>query len=456
MFHMKHSPQNNDKYTILTDSTNRFFNKVTNTGTVTCLNKILSLLLFTLSLASASAQVQKDSICTEFIRTVQFSLAGSETQPPVLPLEGPQRLQLSFDELTDESHSFRYRISHCNANWEPDGLEPYQYLDGFEEGYINDFESSFTTLMPYMHYSCQLPATYTRFLISGNYLLTVTPDERPDSVLFTRRFWVTEQAIDATVTAGRASEGLMQNQEVSVTLDWNNQRSPRSGVIFQPQYIKVFVQQNGRLDNMRLMPFSNYSGSSLCYQWRPENIFPGGNTFRYFDISNLRATMYNVQRVETYGGEIFVGLRPDEDRSRKNYSPTESLNGGYKINARDRNNPTLESEYVWVNFSLPLERPYLGGGVYIVGALTDWLLNEESRMEWNPEYKAYTKRLELKQGYYAYQLIYRPFGDREGMTSTIEGDHYGTPNTYTAYIYYRGPNDMHDRLIAIRQVGSGQ
>ena len=412
----------------------------------------ISILLIQLGVAvTLSAQVMHDSIGTEFIRTVQLTIAGSETQPPVLTLDGPHRLQLAFDELSDQSHSFRYRISHCDANWRPDGLEPFQYLDGFEEGYINDFEPSFTTLMPYMHYTCRFPAEYTRFLISGNYLLTVTPDDRPDSVLFTRRFWVTEQAIDATVNVARASEGIHQNQEVSVMLDWNKQRSPRSGVIFQQQYIKVFIQQNGRIDNIRLLPFSNYSGGTLCYQWKPENIFPGGNTFRYFDISNLRATMYNVQRVETYGGEIFVGLRPDEDRSRKNYSPTESLNGGYKINARDRNNPTLESEYVWVNFSLPLERPYLGGGVYIVGALTDWRLDDESQMEWNPEYKAYTKRLELKQGYYAYQLIYRPFGDREGLTSTIEGDHYAAPNLYTAYIYYRGPNDIYDRLIMLRQ-----
>ena len=405
-------------------------------------------LLFALPLR---AQVMHDSIATEFIRTVQFSLAGSESQPPVLPLDGPQRLQLSFDELSDESHTFKYRITHCDANWQPDGLEPYQYIDGFEEGYINDFESSFTTLMPYMHYSCRLPAEYTRFIISGNYLLTVTPDDRPDSVLFTRRFWVTEQAIDANVTVSRATDDIQRCQEVSVFLDWNKQRSPRSGVLLQPQYLKVFVQQNGRTDNIRLLPFSNYSGTTLCYQWKPENVFPGGNCFRFFDMSNLRATMYNVQRVETYGGEIFVALRPDEDRSRKNFTTTESLNGGYKINARDRNNPTLESEYAWVNFALPMERPYIGGGVYIVGALTDWRLDEESRMEWNPDYKAYVKRLELKQGYYAYQLIYRPFGDREGLTSTIEGDHYAAPNAYTAYIYYRGLNDIYDRLIQLRQ-----
>ena len=141
--------------------------------------KTIIILLFFSSCLSLSAQVMHDSIGTEFIRTVQFSLAGSETQPPVLPLDGPQRLQLSFDELSDESHTFRYRITHCDANWRPDGLEPYQYLDGFEEGYINDFESSFTTLMPYMHYTCQLPATYTRFLLSGNYLLTITPEDNP-------------------------------------------------------------------------------------------------------------------------------------------------------------------------------------------------------------------------------------------------------------------------------------
>ncbi len=57
-------------------------------------------------------------------------------------------------------------------------------------------------------------------------------------------------------------------------------------------------------------------------------------------------------------------------------------------------------------------------------------------------------RLLLKQGYYSYQLLFVPAGESEGRTDTLEGDHFETPNVYRAWVYYRGPNDRYDRLVA--------
>ena len=81
---------------------------------------------------------------------------------------------------------------------------------------------------------------------------------------------------------------------------------------------------------------------------------------------------------------------------------------------------------------------------------TDWQLNDASRMEWNPEYRTYTLRLLLKQGYYAYQLLYLPAGSTVGDTGLLEGDHSETPNRYHIYIYCRQPGERYDRLIAVR------
>ena len=77
------------------------------------------------------------------------------------------------------------------------------------------------------------------------------------------------------------------------------------------EYERVLVQQNGREDNARWLEFSGYDGAALCYRFRPCNVFWGGNTFRYFDCSNIYAPMYNVQKVEEYGGELF-----DPDREK--------------------------------------------------------------------------------------------------------------------------------------------
>ena len=85
----------------------------------------------------------------------------------------------------------------------------------------------------------------------------------------------------------------------------------------------------------------------------------------------------------------------------------------------------------------------------MVGELTQWRLDEASRMEYRPDLKAYTLRLHLKQGYYSYQLLFLPVGETEGSTGVLEGDYFETPNQYTAFVYYRGPNDRYDRLAAI-------
>lgn len=214
------------------------------------------------------------------------------------------------------------------------------------------------------------------------------------------------------------------------------------------------AQQNGRLDSRRWLQFSGYDGPALAYRHRQPNIFHGGNTFRYFDCSNLRTPMYNVLRVSEYGGEYLALLRPDDDRSAKHYITETNLLGGYKVNVWDRNNPRTEADYVWVNFSLPVKQPFLDANIYVVGALTDWRLDSLSLMEYNPQRRAYTKRLLLKQGYYAYQLLAVPThtpqpSPLDSKTARLEGDHRETPNRYTVYVYLRSPADRADRLLAV-------
>ena len=78
-------------------------------------------------------------------------------------------------------------------------------------------------------------------------------------------------------------------------------------------------------------------------------------------------------------------------------------------------------------------------------------MNDQSRMEWNQSMKAYTARLFLKQGYYAYQLLFLPAGSTVGETSRLEGNHFQTLNDYYIYVYQRNPGDLYDRLIGFGQ-----
>ena len=415
---------------------------------------LLAMVAAVTATAQAEGRAAVDSAWRSDVKTVQLYSAATGDDPtkatpvPLLTLDEGGRLALEFDVLGTESEALRWHVRHCDRHWVPDGLEEQEFLSGFTEGPVEEFDFSFTTLTDYVHYRCAVPDRYASFTHSGNYVLTVTTDDGSE-VLLTRRFCVSEQRAAVRAEVGRPYDGvdIERRQEVDVTV---------SGDGLLPQYVEVTVQQNGRLDNIRSLEFSGYDGQALAYRYRQCNIFNGGNTFRWFDCSNLRAPMYNVVRIEEYGGEWLVLLKPDEDRSGKHFITETVLNGGMKTNVWDRNNPRLEADYAWVNISLPVSQPMLDGNVYVVGALTDWQLDSTALMEYNPTMRAYTKRLLLKQGYYAYQLLVLPAGRDYGTSRTarLEGDHRETPNRYTVYAYLRTPADRGDRLVAVGSVNA--
>ena len=409
---------------------------------------LIAICMLTLSL---QAQVMVDSAWHAEVKTVQLYPSGSELEMPVLAMGGGGHLTLEFDILGAEAASPRWHILHCDRQWRADGLEENEFLTGFAEGPVEEYEFSFTTLRDFVHYRTTLPSGFAEFTHSGNYIVVV--EDENGNRLLTRRFYVSEQSVGVRAEVTRPYDGMAidRRQEVDVKVE------SRQRTMGDAQWLSVTVQQNGRLDNQRDLQFSGYDGDALCYRHRQSNVFDGGNTFRFFDCSNLQTPMYNVLRVEEYGGEQFVLLRPAEDRSRKHFLSETTLNGGMKVNIQNRNNPRLEADYVWVIFSLPMEQPMLEGSVYIVGALTDWRMDSASRMDYNAEHRAYTKRLLLKQGYYAYQLLvvrgqWPKVDSLRSATAPLEGDHYETPNRYTVCVYQHSPSDRADRLLAVQQV----
>lgn len=399
-----------------------------------------------------SAFAQDENDWEGSVKSVYFSTIDNELALPIIQMRSPgeptSQLLLRFDILSAVPLNLRYRIRHCNRFWKPDELDPSEFFSGPADGAIDNYQSSFTTLIEYTNYYQLLPNAYGYFMASGNYIVEVFPEGNEDSILLIRRFYVTEDAADVEFSIDRprgATGHYSTDQELDISV------TPRRGsfLLQQADYYTVVARQNRREDLTRIMPHSGYNGDAIVYKWKAENVFPGGNHFRYFDLSNLRATMYHVQRIEMAGGHIFAFLQPDEVRNRNVYTQYNSLNGGMKTNIRDRQNPQIEADYVWVNFSLPVEKPFLDGNIHIVGELTNWSLDDNSRMEWNARFKAYTKRILLKQGYYSYQLLFLPTNEKQGETSRIEGDHFEMPNNYSVMVYYHAPGSRYDRLVGI-------
>ena len=199
-----------------------------------------------------------------------------ELEAPVVTLGGRDLLQLRFDVLADEAEPLRYSISHCDRHWQRDDLEPYEFMQGFESGSIEEVEFSFATRRHYVHYRLTLPANGAEFTASGNYVVAVTSEETGDTLL-TRRFWVTEEMVKVRGEVTKPYDGgaIMQRQELDVRVEGGSRTTGPFVMRLdpRPEYTSVLAQQNGRLDNQRWLEFSGYDGQMLAYQFRPQNSF---------------------------------------------------------------------------------------------------------------------------------------------------------------------------------------
>lgn len=423
------------------------------------LNKLLSFLFVIFSLIS-SAQTENEyyyqnAVFKEGIKTVQLYKYGFELSHPVINLGSDEQLILKFDELTTDIKDYYYTIIHCDANWEESFLIQSDYLEGFYENELNDYALSFNTTMDYVNYQLLIPNDKIQLKYSGNYVLVVYENGDMDNLVLTRRFQVLDQKVGVSGIVKRATFDpyMGDNQEVdfSVALDNITISDPM-------QEVKVVIMKNRRWDNAitDLKPLF-IRGNQLDYNYDEENVFSGGNEYRYFDARSYRFNGENVQSAEFFRPYYHLTLVPDEPRVNKRYFSYEEMDGNYVVQSQDQNvrDPDTECDYVFVHFTLNLESQLLGGTVNVFGELSDWNANITNEMTWNYESAAYELTMLLKQGYYNYQYVYVPDGSMKADETVLEGSHYETENEYQILVYYKSMSGRYDQLIGYQVLYSG-
>jgi hypothetical protein len=88
--------------------------------------------------------------------------------------------------------------------------------------------------------------------------------------------------------------------------------------------------------------------------------------------------------------------------------------------------------------------------IYVSGGFTNHLLLPQYQMQRNAATGNYELALLLKQGYYSYTYV-QVGADGYARNLPSEGNFYQTQNQYQALIYYRGPGERTDRLVAVVQ-----
>ena len=379
------------------------------------------------------------------IKTVLFYKEGWELSDPVFELNSDTKLLFSFDELGNQPQTYYYTIIHCNSGWESSQLQDHEYIEGYRDAQIKDYYYSFNTTYDYVHYVLTVPNDEMFPKLSGNYILRVFRDFDRENIVLDRRFHVVENGVEINAVVKRP--GNVEYRDKGQEIDF---KILHKGFHISDPYsdIQVNLVQNGRTDNAITGLKPLFTGNNeLDYSYDYENIFPGGNEYRYFDIKSMRYQAEYVASIKFEKPYYHVILSQGEDKAFKPYYYINDINGRYFVDIQEGRDKHIEADYVFVHFSLPVEAPLVEEDVYVFGALTDWNTIESNRMTYNFETHAYELTLLLKQGYYNYMYAAVKTGGEEADVSYFEGSHYETENDYSIFVYYNDFTLRYQKLV---------
>ncbi|MCM1292897.1 MAG: DUF5103 domain-containing protein [Bacteroides sp.] len=416
-----------------------------------CIKIILLLLSMTVG---AAVRDTRTAIFNPAFHTLQLRPQDNEQLPPVIYLDTDDYITITFDELADERRYMRYELIHCDAAWRPDGLVAPEYLDGFNEGTIDDFEYSQATLVHYVNYRLTIPNDVMRPTVSGNYLLRIFDENDPEATLLQVRFCIVERKmeVDAKVSSRTDIDYNLGHQQLSIYVDTDN--APVDNIYTD---FAVVVEQDGRIDNMVTVNRPTLvAGGTLEFVHNQQLIFDAGNEYRRMEAVSTTYPGMGVADI-TYADPIYhITLFTDLPRHDMPYSYDQTQFGRFKVREYNSDDSDIEADYVMVHFSLDM--PELTDcDIFIDGDMVQRRFSPESRMVYNRAKGLYENAMLLKQGAYNYQyLVVKRDGSTAGSAAPIEGNHYQTNNQYLIKVYQRRPGERYDRLVGVTMITSGQ
>jgi hypothetical protein len=395
-----------------------------------------------------------DHVYFNNIKSVKFNAGGDPLSLPVIQLNSGDKLELSFDDLDNDTKNYYYTFVLCNADWSRAQVNTFDYLQGFSENRIQDYRFSSIALQRYTHYSAVVPNSNSYPKKSGNYLLMVYVDSDTSQLAFTRRMMVVDN---------RAGVSGFIQQPVSPKLFRTSQKVNFSintgGLNINNPFdqIKIYILQNYRWDNSisGIKPMF-LKGTEIVYNTEVDCVFPAGKEWRWIDLRSFRLQTERVDHSDYRRNGTDIYARPDFERATTLYQFIKDLNGRYQLATLDDYDPNYEGDYAAVHFTFPAREPYAGYDMYIFGELTNYECNESNKMVYNPEKRAYEGTLFLKQGFYnyLYGLIDKTVPNGKFSTEYTEGNSWEAENNYTILVYYRPLGGRADELVGMVNLNS--
>lgn len=391
----------------------------------------------------------RQALADPSFRTLQVIKDGNLMAAPIIDLYSDSKIEVSFDEIADDYSRLRYRLVHCNADWQPSRLLESEFLDGFNEAEIDDYAFSRNTYTHYVNYRFEIPSQHMRPTTSGNYVVEIYREDDPDDVIGRARFSVSE---NVAVITGDASA----RTDRGVNSDWQQLRlrvSPGVDNINPYADIILSITSNSRPDTERFIHApSRVEGDLSVYDHMPQLIFPAGNEYRRFETVRADYPGMGVDSISFIDRNYHAWLSTAECRKDRPYSYDSTQRGRFMIDEYNATDPQLGADYIIVHFSLSMP-PMHDADIYVEGDLAERRFSERNRMTYDSASGCYTLEMPLKQGSYNYQYVaLKNDGNGASDASATEGNKYETVNEYLIKAYLRLPAARADRLIGTANI----
>jgi len=411
-------------------------------------------LLNTYYAAAQENAVSPDHIYFNNIKSVKFHPPGDPLSLPVITRGAGEQLELSFDDMDNDTKNYYFSFVLCNADWSRAQVNTLDYLQGFSENRIQNYRFSSIALQKYTHYSVAVPAPNSVPKKAGNYLLMVYLDSDTTQLAFTRRMLVVDNkaGVSGFIQQPVSPKLFRTSQKVNFSINTGglNINNPFD-------QIKVYILQNYRWDNaVHGMKPMFLRGNEIVYNTEVDCVFPAMKEWRWVDLRSFRLQTERVDRSDYRRNGTDIYVKPDPERGNSIYQYIKDINGRYQLATLDDYDPNFEGDYAAVHFSYPSKEPYAGYDMYIFGELTSYECNESNKMVYNPSTGAYEGTLFLKQGFYnyIYGLIDKTVPNSKFNTEYTEGNYWEAENNYTILIYFRPLGGRSDELVGMATLNS--
>lgn len=391
----------------------------------------------------------------ENVKTLQINRSDNNIDYPVIysNREG-ETITISFDLTMPEMHQITYSIIHCDADWmHPSDLSANEYLDGFQDAYVNDYNYSQSTNIDYVNYRVELPNEDVQLNVSGNYAV-IFYDEDDQDTLLTACFSIVEPLVEisGSVDGISTSGGSNTKQQLNFTINHSNY------TINQPlTETKVIVKQNNNAYNPIISSTPTYiHPNELVFNQNPQFCFPGGDEYHILEVTNVHFSGKGIAGATYYAPFYHINVHPGQLRQLEKYSYNEDINGRFVVRRQDidEEDYDFESDYLVVHFSVPMQMPILDGKVYVSGDFNYNILNETTQMTYNTQTKSYEAYFMLKQGYYNYRYYVVSNRNEKIKSAPIELDAHQTENDYQIFFYHRPIGERYDHLVGYKVINS--